>query len=386
MTKINKNNIKIILERGVEEIIIKNHLKKKLESGEKLRIKFGIDPTAPDLHLGHTVVLRKLKQFQDAGHTIVLIIGDFTAQIGDPTGKDKTRPTLSEKEVKKNMKNYLDHASKVIDIDKAEIKYNSKWLSKSLQNLLKIMKSTTVNQVLRRADFQKRLNEDKDISLLETLYPVLQGYDSVAVEADVEIGGTDQKFNLLMGRDIQKHFNMKQQDIMTVPLIEGTDGTRKMSKSYDNYIGLNDSPSNMFGKVMSIPDKLINKYFKTLTDKKRPVEDPYEAKLALAEEIVSIYHSRENAKQAHKKFKDVFSKGKNPDNMEEIEIEGGEINIINLLRKSGIESNSQARRLIKQGGIRIDDKKIKDFSKNIKIKNKKILQIGKKRFYKIKSI
>lgn len=385
MTKPNKKEIKKLLNRGVEEVIVKDHLKEKLESGEKLRIKFGIDPTGSDIHLGHTVVLRKLKEFQDLGHKIILIIGDFTAQIGDPTGRDKTRPTLSEEEVKKNMENYLDQAGKVIDINKAEIKYNSKWLAKSTEDLLKITKSATVNQVLRRSDFQKRLENEENISILETLYPVLQGYDSVEVKADVELGGTDQKFNLLMGRDIQKYFDMDQQDILTVPLIEGTDGTKKMSKSYDNYISLNDNPTDMFGKIMSIPDKLIDKYFETLTDKDKESKDPYESKLNLAKEIVSMYHSSKDAEKAKKEFKNVFSEGKKPEDMKKIKVNKKEINIVDLLVNAGVDSKTQAKNLIKQGGVRIDDKKVSDFSKDIKLKKEKTLQIGKKRFYKVVS-
>ncbi|MEX1014526.1 MAG: tyrosine--tRNA ligase [Candidatus Paceibacterota bacterium] len=373
----------IILNRGVDEIIIKKSLEKNLNSGKKLRVKFGIDPTSPDIHLGHTVALRKLKQFQDAGHKIVLIIGDFTAQIGDPSGKNKTRPTLTEKEVRKNMKNYLKQAGKVINIKKTEVRHNSEWLAKGTKDLLEIAKSATVNQALRRADFQKRLKKEENISLLETLYPVFQGYDSVAIKADVEIGGTDQKFNLLMGRTVQKHFGIKEQDIITVPLIEGIDGAKKMSKSYGNYIGLDDEPNDMFGKIMSIPDKLIDKYFENLTEKNRKEKDPYKAKINLAENIVSIYNSPKKAEKAKENWKKVFSKGENPEEMETIKLRDKEINIIDLLIKTGIKSKSEAKRLVDQGGISIEDKKIKNSQKNLTIKKESVLKVGKKRFYKI---
>lgn len=383
MADTSPDKIKKVLEAGVEEIIEKDHLKEKLKSGEELRVKLGIDPTAPDLHLGHTVVLRKLKQFQDLGHKAILIIGDFTAQIGDPSGRDKTRPTLSEKEIKENKKEYLKQAGKVIDVDKAEIRHNSEWLGKGLSKLIQITQAVSIQQVLRRSDFRKRIEENKDITMLETMYPVLQGYDSVAVEADVELGGTDQKFNLLMGRRVQRYFDMEEQDTVTVPLIEGTDGTKKMSKSLGNYIGLEEAPSEMFGKIMSVPDKLIDKYFELLTNTKRKNKEPYKAKLNLAQEIVSIYHSEQKAQKAKNEFEKVFKQGENPEDMLEIEIENKKIDIVDLLVKTGIESKSQAKRLIKQGGVSLNDKKIKNFTEEVDLKNGDVLQIGKKRFYEI---
>src|SRR3990167_7601790 len=256
-----------LLERGVEEIIDKEHLKERLKKGEKLRVKLGIDPTAKDLHLGHTVVLRKLKQFQDEGHQAVFIIGDFTATIGDPSGRDTLRPNLTSEQIKENMKNYLTEASKVIAIKKAEIRYNSEWYKdKGVDFLMDLTSKFTVARILERDDFQKRLKDDRDISLLEILYPILQGYDSFEVKADIELGGTDQKFNLLMGRKVQKRFGQAEQDIVTTPLIEGLDGVKKMSKSSGNYIGLSDEAVDMFGKVMSLPDDLMVKYFTLLTD------------------------------------------------------------------------------------------------------------------------
>jgi tyrosyl-tRNA synthetase len=296
MTKILKDTKKIetILSRGTEQIIMRDHLENALRSGTSLRVKLGIDPTSPDLHLGHTVVLRKLQQFQELGHTIVLIIGDFTARIGDPSGRSETRKILTEKEIQKNLKNYLAQASKVVNVKKAEVRYNSEWHEKKgLAALLELARATTIQQILKREDFQKRLETDSEISLLETLYPILQGYDSVAVRADVELGGTDQIFNLLMGRRVQRYFKMKEQDIVTAPLIEGLDGTKKMSKSYGNAIGIAETPKEMFGKVMAIPDSLIEKYFTLLTDVDIPKNsDPYKSKMFLAETIVEMYHSK----------------------------------------------------------------------------------------------
>ena len=276
--KIDEKTIEKILGRGVEEVIAKGHLEAALRSGKKLRVKFGIDPTAPDLHLGHAVPLRKLRQFQDLGHKAVLIIGDFTAMIGDPSGRVGARPPLTKERVKENMKRYLRQAGKIINVKNAEIHYNSKWLGKK-QTIIELSRAATVQQVLHREDFKKRIAEGGDVTLLEVLYPLLQGYDSVMVKADAEIGGTDQKFNLLMGRQIQRYFGMAEQDILMVPLLEGTDGVRKMSKSYDNYIGLDAVPSEMFGKIMSIPDQLIDKYYVFLTDKERKIANPYPAKI-----------------------------------------------------------------------------------------------------------
>ena len=266
-----EQKIRKILTHGVEEIIVKEHLEKALKSGKKLRVKLGIDPTAPDLHLGHTVPLIKLGQFQRAGHKIVLIIGDFTATIGDPSSRTEARKSLSERQVKSNMKKYIDYAGKIIDVKKTEIRHNSEWLkSGGVKLFLELAKGASIQQILKREDFRKRLALGNDVSVLESLYPLFQGYDSVAVKADVEIGGRDQKLNLLMGRRIQRSFGMPEQDIMTFPLIEGTDGVRKMSKSYGNYVALDEKPNEMFGKLMTIPDSLVKKYFEALTDTDSP--------------------------------------------------------------------------------------------------------------------
>lgn len=379
------DNISRILTRGTEEIIEKEHLEKALRSGKKLRVKLGIDPTAPDIHLGHSVVLRKLKQFEDLGHAIVLIIGDFTAQIGDPSGRNETRKQLSEKEIQKNLKGYLEQAGKIINIKRAEVRHNSEWHEKGgLKHILSITQSATVQQILRRDDFKKRLAEDSEISMLETLYPILQGYDSVAVKADVELGGTDQKFNLLMGRRVQRHFGMDEQDILTVPLIEGIDGVKKMSKSYGNYIGLSETPENMFGKTMAIPDTLIKKYFTLLTDIDAPDDiDPYRAKTLLAETITGMYYPNKEAEKAKEQWIRTFSKKENPEDAPKLKIGKKKISLLDLIIKSGVESKSEARRLITQNAIQINGTVKEDPNEIISIQESKILKVGKKKFFKL---
>lgn len=379
-----ENEIKKLLERGVEEIIEKEHLIKILGSGKKLRVKFGIDPTAPDLHLGHTVVLRKLKQFQELGHTAVLIIGDFTGQIGDPSGRTKTRVPLSEKEIKTNLKNYLKQAGKVLNLKKIEFRYNSKWFLKNPRLLLELMSAISMVHALDRDDFQKRIKSGGDVTLLETLYSGLQGYDSVAVKADVELGGTDQKFNLLMGRRMQRHYGMPEQDIVTMPLIEGTDGVRKMSKSYGNYISITEKPNEMFGKIMSIPDILIEKYFVALTDVDIPPHtDAYKAKILLAETIVGMYHSPAKAKKAKEEFWKVFSKKETPKEIQELRIKNNELELMELLLQAGLKSKSEARRLIGQNAVKIDGAVKNNSAEKIKIRGGEVLKIGKRTFYKL---
>jgi len=379
------NNYKDLLERGVEEIITKNDLEKKLKSGKKLRIKLGIDPTSPDLHLGHAVLLRKLRQFQDAGHKAVIIIGDFTAQIGDPSGKSEERKVLSEKQIKTNAKTYLSQAGKIIDVKKAEVVQNSVWFKKGgLPLLLQIARGVSIQQILKRDDFQKRIANGVNVSFLESIYPLLQGYDSVAVKADIELGGTDQTFNVLMGRHIQRLFEMEEQCIITFPLLEGTDGVKKMSKSTGNYIAFTDSPENMFGKIMSIPDSLIQKYFILLTDiEKKKITDPYREKMLLAETIVSSFHSAEKAKKAKEHFIQIFSKKEILKDIPELHTKKNSINIVDLLVLSGIKSKSEARRLIAQGAIDADGKTKKDPSEEISAKNGFVLKVGKRKFYKV---
>ncbi len=394
-----ENQIKKILERGAKEIIDREHLEARLRSGDTLRVKLGIDPTAPDLHLGHTVVLRKLRQFQEAGHKAVFIIGDFTATIGDPSGRSELRPKLTEKQIKENMKGYLKEAAKVLDIKKAEIRHNSEWYKdKGIGFLMELTGKFTVARSLERDDFQKRLKEGRDVSVLEVLYPILQGYDSVEVRADVELGGTDQKFNLLMGRKVQKRFGHQSQDVMTVPLIEGTDGVRKMSKSYGNYIGLSEEPNEVFSKTMSIPDDLMAKYFLLLTDvgeeeieqlKKDRLQpsvaetSPKEWKEKLAFEIVRLYHGEETAQKAKENFERVFSQGQLPEKIEEFKMGQETMALADLLKRSGLAgSASEAKRLIDQKAVKVNNQAISDWGHEIKSGD--IIKVGPRRFLKIK--
>jgi tyrosyl-tRNA synthetase len=392
--------IKELLERGVGEVIIREHLEKRLMNGEKLRVKFGIDPTAPDLHLGHTVPLRKLRQFQEIGHQIVLIVGDFTATIGDPSGRSETRKPLSDKEVKENMKNYLAQASKVINMAKTEVYYNSEWFGKGGAALIYDLSSkVTVQRVLERDDFKKRLAQDQDVTIVEMLYPLFQGYDSVMVKADVEVGGTDQKFNLLMGRRIQRRFGQPEQDILTTWLLEGTDGTRKMSKSLGNYIGLSEPATEMYAEIMSIPDELIVKYFSVLTEvsqeevdkmlelSRRPDfggENPRDLKAKLAGTIVEMYHGKEAAEKAEAKFNLVFQKKGIPTDIPVLKIKIEQIPLLDILVQAKMASSkAAAKRLIIQGGVKINGIVEKDWQKIIKVVSGTVIQVGKRKFIKL---
>lgn len=381
------DTISAILTRGVEEIIVREHLENALRRGKKLRVKFGIDPTASHIHLGHSVPLRKLKQFQEIGHTIVLIIGDFTARIGDPSGRSEARKPLSEREIKENMHGYLKEAGLVLDIKKTEIKYNSEWHEKGgLTHILSIAQAISVQQVLKRDDFKKRIKNDSDISLLETLYPVLQGYDSVAVNADVEVGGGDQKFNLLMGRRVQRHFGMDEQDIITVPLLEGTDGVKKMSKSVGNYIALAEEPRNMFGKIMTIPDSLLEKYYDLLTDETCDTSDPYAAKIHLAEILTETYHGKKHAEKEKEFFIKTFSKKEVPEDIPVLE-SARDVTAMELTAHAFTGesiSGSDIRRLIEQGGVSVNGKKITHLKEKISFKDGDVLKIGKKKYFKLK--
>ncbi len=377
-----------ILSRGAEEVIAKESLEGKLKSGRQLRVKFGIDPTGADLHIGHAVPLRKLKQFQDLGHKVILLIGDYTAMIGDPSGRDKTRPILSEKDVKHNMKTYLSQAAKVIDVKKAEIRHNSEWYAKPgfTQLIMDITSRITVARVLERDDFQKRLKEGSDIQMQEIMYPLLQGYDSVMLKADVELGGSDQKFNLLMGRKLQKKYDQPEQDIMTMPLLEGIDGERKMSKSYGNYIALLDAPEDMYGKVMSIPDSLIKKYFELATEVsivevEKELKDPMKAKMRLAREIVTLYHTAKEAEDAQENFIKVFSQGQKPEEIKSYKVKSHKV--IDILVETGLaSSNSEARRLIEQKGVKSNDVVIEDVNQ-ILGRGEHLIQKGKRYFIKV---
>jgi len=391
-----------VLKRGVFEILPENSLREKLEISEKekrpLRIKLGVDPTSKDLHLGHAVVLRKLKQFQDLGHKVVLIIGDFTALIGDPSGRSKTRPALLEKEIKENAKTYYDQAKKILDSSKTEVRYNSEWLKKiDLKEMLKLMSTVTAAQMLEREDFKNRFKSGNEIYLHEFLYPFMQGYDSVAIKADVEMGGSDQKFNLLIGRDIQQFYGQKPQATLTMPILEGLDGEMKMSKSLGNYIGLTDKPEMMFGKIMSLSDNLLLRYGELCTDcdsveiKKMENDlkkgvNPRDLKLRLAYEITKIYHGEEKAKFAQNNFIKTFSQKEAPEDLETIilEIKNQPLfKVLPLLDKS-IKSNSASQNLIMAGGVDIDDKKAKDPFLVLEKGKEYVIKIGKKIFVKVK--
>jgi len=382
-----------LLTRGVDEVIVREDLEKALAGGRQLRIKFGVDPTAPDLHIGHAVPLRKLKQFQDAGHQVILLIGDFTAVIGDPSGRNETRPMLSREAVEKNMKTYIEQAGRIIDMSKVELRYNSEWYEdKGWGFLMSLTGKITVARVLDRDDFQKRLKAGADIQMQEILYPLMQGYDSVELKADVEIGGTDQKFNMLMGRKLQKRYDQPEQNVMTISLLEGIDGQKKMSKSYGNYIGLLDSAAEMFGKAMSVPDELIIKYFELATDippenivanrtRLANGENPRDLKMELAAAIVKIYHGEKAAALARENFINTFSKKETPDEMPEVKAAGLTVADA-LVAAKLVSSKSDARRNVEQGGVKINEKVVHDAQVNVKAGD--VVQKGKRFFVKIK--
>lgn len=378
-----------IIKRGAVQIISEEELKVKLghsiANKKPLVVKAGFDPTAADIHLGHTVLLRKLRQFQELGHKVVFLIGDFTARIGDPTGRSEIRKQLTREEVLNNAATYKKQVSKILDTDKIQVVFNGDWFEKmSVLDILQLTAHATVSQMLARADFKKRISSKQDVSLLEFMYPLLQGYDSVKLEADIELGGTDQVFNLLVGRDIQKDFGQSSQIVITMPLLEGTDGVLKMSKSYGNYIGINEPPSSIFGKIMSISDSLMFKYFELLTDQDLALVKkmhPKEAKLKLAEDIVSQYHSRESAEEARREFDRVFSKKELPQDLEEYRIDGIQ-GIVSILLKSGLaKSGNEARRLIKQGAVILDGVKIDD--ENFVPNKSGIIKAGSRRFLRL---
>lgn len=386
-----------IIRRGTEEILIEEELIGKLKSGKPLRIKLGLDPTAPDLHLGHTVVLNKLKQFQDLGHEIMFLIGDFTGMIGDPSGKNETRPPLTREQVQENALTYQRQVFKILDPNKTKVMFNSTWMDKMTPaDLIKLASTYTVARMLERDDFHKRFTSNQAIAIHEFLYPLLQGYDSVAMQADIELGGTDQKFNLLMGRELQKHFHQKPQVIITLPLLPGLDGVKKMSKSLGNYIGIDEAPSEIFGKVMSISDETMWLWyelisFRTLPEIKKLRDavnegmNPRDVKFLLAEEIVARFHDMASAKAANENFIAQFQKGQVPENMTELNIHVGEgLLIANVIKTAGLaESASEANRLLLQGAVRVDGEKILD--RNLLFRSKKtiILQVGKRRYAKI---
>ncbi|MDD5080282.1 MAG: tyrosine--tRNA ligase [Candidatus Omnitrophica bacterium] len=378
-----------IIKRGAVSIISEEELVKKLELAKKerrpLRVKAGFDPTAPDIHLGHTVLLRKMRQFQELGHEVCFLIGDFTGQIGDPTGRSQLRKTLTKDEVKENAKTYKKQVAKIMDLKKLEIVFNSEWFEKmNVADFLGLTMHVTVSQMLQREDFKKRLDNKQDVSMLEFMYPILQGYDSVMLKSDIELGGTDQIFNLLVGRDLQKDFGQDPQVVITMPLLEGTDGVNKMSKSLGNYIAINDKPADMFGKIMSISDELMIKYYTLLTDDDLEAVKklhPKEAKVNLAKEIIRQYHGLGVAEMAAQEFDRVFSNKEAPDNMPEFKISGSK-NIVDLIAESGIcKSKNEVRRMLKQNAVEFEGKKVTDESFSVSVTG--ILKVGSRRFLKI---
>lgn len=387
-----------IIRRGTEEILVEEELVEKLKAGRPLRVKAGFDPTAPDLHLGHTVLLNKMRQLQDLGHTILFLIGDFTGMIGDPSGKNETRPPLTAEQVQENAQTYAKQVFKVLDKDKTEIMFNSSWMNKlSPADLIKLAATHTVARMLERDDFHNRFTSGHAIAIHEFLYPLLQGYDSVAMQADIELGGTDQKFNLLMGRELQKHFGQKPQTIITLPLLTGLDGVKKMSKSLGNYIGIDETADQIFGKVMSISDETMWLWFELLSFKSlaeiQSLRDqvangmnPRDVKFLLGEELAARFHAMEEARLAKERFVAQFQKGQLPDDIQlfKIQGEGQGVSVVNILKQIGlVESSSEAVRLVQQGGVRMDGEKIMDRNAQIEPNREVILQAGKRKFAKV---
>ena len=386
-----------IIERGADEILPLEELKKKLQKNKPLRIKVGFDPTAPDLHLGHTVVINKMRQLQDLGHEIIFLIGDFTGMIGDPSGKNVTRKPLTKEEIQENAKSYEEQVFKILDKDKTKIAFNSEWMSKmSSADMITLASRQTVARMLERDDFSKRYKSGQAISIHEFLYPLVQGFDSVALQTDMELGGTDQKFNLLVGRELQKQAGKEPQIILTMPLLEGLDGVQKMSKSLDNYIGIDETPDEMFGKLMSISDDLMWRYLEllsfesleTIESWKQEVKDgenPRNIKFRLAEEIITRFHSNDLAKQAQQNFIDQFAKNQTPNEMDEFKFPKG-IKIANLLKDSNlVSSTSEAIRMIKQGAAKMDGEKITNKDLEPKV-GTSVYQVGKRKFARVSII
>ncbi len=389
-----------LLKRGTDEILTVEDLKKKLSTKKKLVVKAGFDPTAPDLHLGHTVLINKLRHFQDLGHRVIFLIGDFTGMIGDPSGKNKTRPTLSAEEIKKNAKTYEKQVFKILKKEQTEVRFNSEWCSKlGAEGLIRLASNYNVARMLERDDFSKRYKSNQSIAVHEFLYPLVQGYDSVHLEADVECGGTDQKFNLLVGRELQRAYEQEPQVVITVPILEGLDGVNKMSKSLDNYVGVDEAPEDMFGKIMSISDELMWRWFELLSFKSNDEikslkkaaasgENPRDIKFLLAIEIVDRFHAEGDGEKCKENFLQRFQKGKLPENIEEIslDIEGSSILLTNLLKESGLTASvSESSRMIKQGAVKIDQEKVTDLKLEITKNTNAIYQVGKRKIMRIKT-
>ena len=381
-----------IIKRKAVQIFSEEDLERKIKSGKKLTIKLGADPSRPDLHIGHSVVLRVLKQFQDMGHEVVFVVGDFTGMIGDPSGKSKTRPALSFEETRKSAETYLEQATKILDKDKTKIRFNSEWLSKmNFNDVINLTSKYTVARIMERDDFKNRFENNLPLSMHELLYPLMQGYDSVALNADIEIGGTDQTFNLLVGRELQKDYGQEQQVVMTFPLLVGLDGKEKMSKSLDNYIGLTDSAFVKFEKSMKIPDEVLRQYFELATDLKDSEideimsKDIRDAHMRFAKELIKMYNNENDYEIAKEKYMSI-AKGEIPDNIEEIQIEENEINICDLLVKIGFAvSKSEAKRNILGNGIKINGKQVNNTNEIIRLDKDLVVQFGKNRFKKVSS-
>ncbi len=394
MNKSKKELINHILEKGTEDIVGKKELKKKLKKGDKLTIKLGLDPTGKDFHLGHASMLWRLRFFQELGHKVVFIIGDFTAKIGDASDKEEMRDKITDEEIKENMKDYKEQLSKILDMSKVEVRYNSEWFNDfRLKELIPLAMEFTAQQMIRRRNFKERWDEEKPIGLHEILYPLLQGYDSVAIEADVEIGGFDQLFNLKTGRKIQKFYGQDPQMIITSEMLYGLDG-REMSTSWGNTVNITDTPKDMYGKVLSLKDELIMNYFNLCAfysekelkrvEKELKEKNPKEVKKELARAIVSLYYGKKEAERAEKEFEKVFEKGGIPDDIPEIEIDKDKVGALNLVYATGlVDSKSQSKRLIKQGAVKIDGEKVKSWKDEIQVEEGMIIKIGKKRFAKI---
>ncbi|MEX2426256.1 MAG: tyrosine--tRNA ligase [Thermomicrobiaceae bacterium] len=385
-----------LLNRGVAEVIVREELEEKLRGDRSLRIKLGVDPTRPDIHLGHYVAFRKLREFQRLGHVVVIIIGDWTARIGDPSGRSVQRQMMTEEEVRFNAQTYLDQLSKVVDVEQAEVVWQSEWFGAfTLEDVIRLTSKYTVAQMLTREDFHTRYENGSPIAVTELLYPLLQAYDSVAIRSDVEMGGTDQTFNLLVGRDIQRESGQEPQNIFTVPILVGTDGHQKMSKSVDNYIAVNDTPEDMYGKIMSIPDEPMGEYFRLLTpvpleeidqmlaDAESGKVNPRDSKARLAKMIVEDLHSPEEAERAEAAFDSVYRQHQLPDDMPEVTIESGS-GMLSVLIAAGVAtSNREARRLVEQGGARIDGERITDPEAKVELQQPVVLQAGRRRFVRL---
>ena len=387
-----------LIKRGIDELLNEEELSKKLKSKKPLIIKAGFDPTAPDLHLGHTVLINKLRHFQQLGHKVIFLIGDFTAMIGDPSGKNKTRPPLEASDIEKNSKTYTNQVFKILNPKLTEVRFNSEWCNKlGADGIIKLASQYNLARMLERDDFSKRYKSNQSIAIHEFLYPLIQAYDSIALKADVELGGTDQKFNLLVGRELQRAYDQEPQVVITVPILEGLDGRNKMSKSLGNYVGIDEAPEEMFGKIMSISDELMWRWFDLLSfrsseaiqqlkEQQKDGMNPRDIKISLAKEIIARFHDEKSADEAEHNFLNQFQKKNIPDNIEELLLEWTEPSILlpNLLKEAGMtESTSEAIRMIKQGGVRINEEKISDPKHSVAKGETSIYQVGKRKFKKI---